>query len=145
MARPKRNNEHAARILVTAKLLSARRAVSIFGTSLSRIHDYQKALETDKELETLYHRYLEEALSKSWAGELSITVTSILQRIRDNVESENKLDIQELDALIRAVGNLGDLDMTREHLLNVARETARGQSSSIQGQPDSLKDQPLAN
>lgn len=114
MARPKRDNNLAARLLVDAALLGDATACAKHKTTLRTLQRYRAALKDDPELSRLYAELSAEVTSRSWAQELDDTLASGIRKMRELIEATKTPD--SLEVVSEAVQGLAKIAITKEVL-----------------------------
>lgn len=87
MARPKRDNELAAKALVNAVLQDDAKACKKHNIARRTLQNYRKALIDDAELSRVFTSHLNEATRRAWGDELAATMTDMLVSIKATIAS----------------------------------------------------------
>jgi len=85
MARPKRDNNLAARALVHAVFFGDSQACANFNIARRTLHNYRSLLAKDAELAQAFAKHLEEVTRRSWGDELEHTIKEMLVSVRETV------------------------------------------------------------
>ena len=124
MARPKRDNELAARALVDAILFDDAKACERHEITRRTLQNYRKALIDDEELSHVFAAHLREATRRSWGDELDAAISDMLTSIRSTITSlesqtvTREEHLQMLDIKIGFVKMMLEPAITREILVS---------------------------
>lgn len=132
MARPKRDNELAARALVDAILFDDRQAMAKHGIAARTLRHYRSLLTQDAELAALFTDHLKEATRRAWGAEVDAAISDMLISIKSTIASlesqtatrEEQLEI--LDKKMEFLKLMLEPAITREVLVSGDRLPVAG-------------------
>jgi len=116
MAKPKRDNERAARALADAALLGDRKACEKHAITDRTLRNYRAALQTDPELSWLFQTACTELTRRHWAEELNDTLNAATQKLKALILNAHSTDPETITAITQAVLGMAELALTRDIL-----------------------------
>ena len=112
----KRDNEHAARLLIEAVMHGDVKVCESAGVTRQTIHNYRKALSEDAELLQLFTEYSKELLTRTWADELESALTVTITKLTEHITMLELPTPESIKAITEALKSLAEIAITREVL-----------------------------